>query len=67
MLQDNHFSMIINENKRLFKNTTLKRNKVETPAFKKFPLVHKIQLEEVIVTLCYSIFRVVILLFFFFK
>lgn len=51
--------MIVNEVKGLFKSTNLKCNKVETLAFKKLFFVHEIELEGVVITLCYSILRVI--------
>lgn len=57
--KNSHFSMIVNEVKGLFKSTNLKCNKVETLAFKKLFFVHEIELEGVVITLCYSILRVI--------
>lgn len=46
--------MIVNEIKRSFKSTNLKHNTLESLAFKKLPLVHKILLERMVITSCYS-------------
>ena len=46
--------MIVNEIKKGHMSTNLKYSIVQPLAFKKCPLVHKIQLEDMIITPCSS-------------
>lgn len=48
------FRMIVNEIKKGHMSTNLKYSIVQPLAFKKCPLVHKIQLEDMIITPCSS-------------